>query len=68
MPSASIDSDLSPRRLKLEDRDDDIDFFECKKLRLDVNGIPIGSMVPMFVKDLHAFSKEMDPTATPGWL
>jgi len=47
---------------------DDTGTFERKKLLLDANGVPTGTLASVFVKDLHAFSKELNPTATPGWL
>lgn len=43
-------------------------YYEKKVLRLDRYGIPTGPNSSMFIRDLHAFSKELDPTATPGWL
>ena len=38
-----------------------------KKVRLDKLGERVGSMKSVFGEDLHAFTKEMDPTAIPRW-
>lgn len=64
---ASVNRDLSPSPLDNVERDEDIKFFERKKLRLHANGVPTRPIVSLFVKDLHAFTKELDPTVTLGW-